>query len=45
MAQKRVTIDGKEFSEETIKEALRKHCNFESDIKPKVVKVDRFRAV
>ena len=26
-------IDGKEFSEETIKEALKKHCNFEKTLK------------
>lgn len=44
MNNNRVTIDGKEFSEETVKTVLQKHCNFESDIEPKQIKVDRFRA-
>lgn len=30
-----INIDGKEFSEKTVKEALKKHCNFESDVEPK----------
>jgi len=41
----RVTIDGKEFSEQTVKEALKKHCNFESDVKPEYVQVDCFVAI
>lgn len=39
-----ISVEGKEFSVETVKEALRKHCNFESDVEPKQVKVHCFRA-
>lgn len=41
---KTIRIDGKEFSENTIKEALKKHCDFKSDVEPKQVKVHCFRA-
>ena len=32
---KTINIDGKEFSEETVKEALKKHCDFEKSNKEK----------
>lgn len=42
--ERTINIDGREFSKETVKQALKKHCNFESDIQ-KILKVDTFIAV
>ena len=33
MSERMITIEGREFSEDTVKEALKKHCDFEAEKK------------